>query len=193
MLNFDLQMRFLHSATDACLQFGHATAAAAEAWQEQFQDGTTAQRPAPKPQSLFDLWAETYHWWLSQYAALWSQSGFFPAAPSPAAASLPWAAAFGWQPPRQPAFFAAPGSADFATAFWSWPWRMMPWTCYQSPLIVAMMSSGMPYSVASPAAKASTSAMDAAEALQEQWQLIIEAFRTDGDRGSPRMSSTTSY
>jgi hypothetical protein len=163
MLNFDLQMRFLHSATDACLQFGHATAAAAEAWQEQFQDGTTAQRPAPKPQSLFDLWAETYHWWLSQYATLWSQSGFFPAAPLPAA------------------------------AFWSWPWRMMPWACYQSPLIVAMMSSGMPYSVASPAAKASTSAMDAAEALQEQWQLIIEAFRTDGDRGSPRMSSTTRY
>jgi hypothetical protein len=40
-------------------------------------------------------------------------------------------------------------------------------------MMAMMLSYGVPYSVAAPTARASTSAMDAADAAYTQWQLVF--------------------
>jgi hypothetical protein len=52
-------------------------------------------------------------------------------------------------------------------------WGMSPWTMYQGPMVAVMLSYGVPYAVAAPTARASTSAMDAADAACAQWRLVF--------------------
>jgi hypothetical protein len=62
-------------------------------------------------------------------------------------------------------------------------WGATPWTFYQGPLMAMMLSFGVPYAVAAPTARASTSAMDAAEAAYTQWRrmfaITYETARVD--------------
>jgi hypothetical protein len=46
---------------------------------------------------------------------------------------------------------------------------------YQAPMIATMLAYGVPYAVAAPAARGSTSAMEAADAVYTQWQCVFGA------------------
>ena len=50
-----------------------------------------------------------------------------------------------------------------------------------------IMSAGMPYKVASPSAKASTAAMDAAHAAHQQMDKIYSAYRSDGGHAAAQI------
>lgn len=70
-------------------------------------------------------------------------------------------------------------------AFWSSP--AMSWSMYQSPMAAMMVSAGMPYAMALPAARASTSALDAAEAARQQALKVFSAYRSDGGHASTQV------
>ncbi len=69
-----------------------------------------------------------------------------------------------------------------------WPWSAMGWTVMQTPLTAMMMSAGMPYKVASPSAKASTAAMDAAHAARQQMDKMYSAYRSDGGHAAAQIA-----
>jgi len=159
-----------------------ASLAVGLAWQERLNSefGHTG-RSAPssddwmavQPFSAFNMWL-----------------GYWEAASAPAQPVLPlpdfWSA---WTPPAGNPFLASP--SDWS-AFPFWQAMPMPWSFYQAPLMAMMLTYGVPYSVAAPTARASTCAMDAADAACSQWRLML-ASTNDSSRTEPvrrRRSST---
>lgn len=178
MFDPELHARFVRSSTNAFLEFSRASMAAAAAWQREASDP----RPAPPSPVLpgFEMWTAAWKFWLESASApvpdFWRNSR--PSYSSYSYSASPaWPWFFGWPAPSN----AAPASFMFSSPFaaFDWPMRMMPWSFYQSPLLGMMLSTGMPYTVAAPAARASTSAMEAAEAAQQQFQLMFSSYRTD--------------
>jgi hypothetical protein len=82
-----------------------------------------------------------------------------------------------WTAPVIPAVVAGAPSWPMATV--ATFWNVTPWQFYQAPLMTMMLSFGIPYSVAAPTARASTCAMDAADAACTQWRLL---FANQNDR-----------
>lgn len=201
MYDFDLQMRFLRSATDAWCELGQASIAA---FREMPKPGSGAscgfQRPAfgwastPTDAAAgYDAMMKAWSWWFSaatQAAGapdFWRQSRPAATAHGPFGAQFfdwpasPWGMGsggmgFGFAPNG----FLSGANAGGWPAMWALPWlrAMSPWT--YSPMVAMMMSAGVPYSVAAPTARASASAIDAADAAQQQWQKFFAAYRSDG-------------
>lgn len=105
--------------------------------------------------------------------------------------------AFGFQvqpsamPGTVPGFFSNPALMPLmpqAAAFWAMPMPPMTWACMQLPLTCMMVSAGMPLSVATPSAKASTAAMDAADAARQQFAKVYSAYRSDGGHAAQLVS-----
>jgi hypothetical protein len=69
-------------------------------------------------------------------------------------------------------------------------WGMSPWSFYQGPLIAMMLSYGVPYAVAAPTARASTSAMDAADCACTQWRLVFGS-NNGNERSAPEWPKAT--
>ncbi|MEQ1671803.1 MAG: hypothetical protein ABL893_13155 [Hyphomicrobium sp.] len=126
-----------------------------------------AAKPAPSANPFFDMnpfvsqWFETY--W-SNAASVWTGQPKKPTL---------WG--FGLQPATEHPFAAF------------WPFPVSPWGYMQTPLTAAMMSAGMPFKVASPSAKASTAAMDAAHAAQQQMEKVYSAYRSDGGHAAAQI------
>jgi hypothetical protein len=70
-------------------------------------------------------------------------------------------------------------------------WGATPWTFYQGPMVAMMLSYGVPYAVAAPTARASTSAMDAADAACAQWRLVFGS--TEGQKSLERNVPVTPH
>jgi hypothetical protein len=111
-----------------------------------------------------------------------------------------------------PASFMAPAWASQQPAFWgaecrAWPQQTMPnplnlWAAWTSlspgvnpwrtamsvwPMVVVMMSFGVPREVAVPAAEANAAAMDANEAAAKSVQRIFSSYRSDGGHASAQI------
>ncbi len=171
MFDPELQARFVRSSTNAFLEFGRASMAAANAWQREVSNP-----PAPTPSSAyFDIWTEAWKWWLD--AATTPVPDFWRNSRGAESTPMAWPWLLGWPTPPNSAAAQFMLASPFAA--FGWPMRMMPWSFYQGPMVGMMLSAGMPYAVAAPAARASTSAMDAAEAAQQQLQLIFSSYRND--------------
>lgn len=186
MFDFDLQMRFWRSAIDASMYWTEASVAAASAWQNQVMAASTqASRgtTATSPNNVFSFaLPQTANPWASSLA-MWQS--FFPAPAMPMMS--PWnffganngnsgAAMF-------PSFW--PGMPQTSPqAFFSWP--STPWAMFQTPMTAMMMSAGMPYDVAVPAAKASAATMEAADAAREQFAALMSFSGADGCARRPR-------
>ncbi len=67
-------------------------------------------------------------------------------------------------------------------------WSPLSWTMWQMPITAMMMSAGMPYSVACPAARASTASLDAMDAARDQVLHVFSAYRTDGGHAAAAKS-----
>lgn len=188
MFDLDLHFKFLRKATEAFFEFGQASVAATTAWQSHVH----AQLSGLQPVTTFSPWPTWFGAWHSalqpMYAMPLRQNEFAPAWWVPPAAAT--TAAAWWVPPAAPttaaAWWVPPNWPTTAAAWWQQPanvnWAMssfmpaaamVPWGFYQAPMISMMVSNGVPYAVAAPSARASTSAMDAAGAAYTQWRLIF--------------------
>ena len=204
MWDFDLQARYFMSSNDAWFGFAAATAAAVSEWQDQVVRTVTE----TEPENAADLF-NPMTWWpafvpkpgtQSPLAAGLSSFGmpqnpFLPGMASWPAAN-PWAAADPCQVLSsmfnafaQPAPAPAFGLPSAMTMFGTWPqmWQPFSWTMYQLPLTAMMMANGMPHSVASPAAQASTSTLDALDAAREQASRVFSAYRSEGGHATAQI------
>jgi hypothetical protein len=209
VFDFALHIRFLQKATEAFFEMSQATVAATVAWQSRLHDEMTSENQQTATAfSLWPMWfgdltpakgtsavwlgypVEPWHtvasslspWqnWLELWAPAKPSRGVQSADPTQA-----WlAAASAWQNLASPNAMAAFGAGAQA-----WPaaatqaiWSVTPWSFYQGPLMAMMLSYGVPYAVAAPTARASTSAMDAADAACTQWRLVFgnSEYKTRG-------------
>ncbi len=171
MFDYALHFRFLQKATEAMFEMGQASVAAtlacqkrlydemvpgglrpadpAAAWTEWFGDWTpVASAPAPAQPDLMQSWFAM----ANAYSSYWSGSR---------TAQTPQSLAM-----------AAMVNTPFPASVQAF-WGATPWTFYQGPMVAMMLSYGVPYAVAAPTARASTSAMDAADAACAQWRLVF--------------------
>lgn len=190
MIDPALQMRFWRNFSDAMSHGTDAAFAAANIWQQQMFDAATQKSAGTATPSLFwpfqlpqqavqtsPVSAWPFLWWLEQ-APKSSPTYSFAMSPASFNAMMPWMNFY-----RQSFELVSPNGplAQWTKTFAPFlPWPMMTWAMTQTPLTAMLMSSGVPYSVASPSAKAGTYAMDAAEAAREQMQQVYAAYRTDG-------------
>lgn len=182
MFDCALHFRFLQKATEAMFEMGQASVAAALACQRQVCDELTRQEPdraeqaktawlpdwtlAPRPSRAIE--PDLIQPWLamaSAYSAFWASSGLPFSMPAPTTFGLP---------PAVQAF-----------------WGLSPWSIYQGPMIATMLSYGIPYAVAAPTARASTSAMDAADAACAQWRLVFAS--AEGQTSLQRTAPITTH
>ncbi len=160
-------------------EMGQASVAAALACQKRLisemapQDPSTREAPAwpgwfgdwtPVPQAPAPMQTEMMQAWLSMAGA---SLAFWPGAQQAVAASR-----------------AFPGGDSFWPASIPAAWGTTPWALYQGPMMAMMLSYGIPYAVAAPTARASTSAMDAADAACTQWRLVFG--NAEGQRAMDR-------
>jgi hypothetical protein len=195
VIDLELQARFWRSFTDAMLHGTQASLAAAAAWQDQaLASSASAGSKTPAPAPALAAWP-----WMAAFEPVSNPWQMWPQTPSHAAptpfpvmmpdqmsAMMPWTGMF-WQ--TASAF--GPNSqmmqmVKSMTPFWPWP--EMTWAYMQMPLTAMLVSSGMPYSVASPSAKASTAAMDAADAVREQMDKVYAAYRSDGGHAAAQIA-----
>ena len=250
MFDFDCQMRFWKSATDAAFGYASATLAAVAVMQDRVQDqmaggdsqGATASAAAPfsfdafNPFGPFAAFVLPFQWWGLQQpgnpftpfatgARTGTMSGtmtgtmpdffsaFFPWAPPVSPAAQEWNPfSFAGMPAHSfldPSSFLAntPFSGQLFDSSWSSPWsspwssqwvEMMrsfgwvvpqpSWTMWQHPMTAALMAAGMPYSVASPTARANASAMDAADAAREGFNKAFSSYHSDGGHAASHIA-----
>jgi hypothetical protein len=164
-----LHFRFLQKAAEAMFEMGQASVAATLACQKRIHAELTSEpvaspssshtSPYPNPQAPAQAAAGPQREFVEQWFAI---AGAFSMAYWSKTASEPAVRAL----PMNPLF----GAAAF-NAFWD----ISPWTMYQGPMVAMMLSRGVPYAVAAPTARASTSAMDAADAAYAQWRKIFDS------------------
>lgn len=119
-------------------------------------------------------------------------SAFFPFAPQLAPVAPVWNP-FTFASSPASAFFTTPSflSNPLLNNPWQSPWTEMmrsygwawpqpSWTMWQHPMTAALMAAGMPYSVASPTARANASAMDAADAARDGFNKAFSSYHSDG-------------
>jgi hypothetical protein len=188
VFDFALHFRCLQKATEAFFEMSQASMAAGIAWQERLNDefGHTAARNPVSP----DDWIaaqpfSAFHMWLS----FWEAASAPPPQPVPMSLTDVWSA---WTSPAGGAAFLA-GSSNWSPPFpfWQTAMPMMPWSFYQAPLMAMMLTYGVPYAVAAPTARASTCAMDAADAACEQWRSMLASSKDDGQTARIRRRTST--
>ncbi len=198
-------MRFWKCATDAAFGYGSAAMAAVTVLQDQAQEqmagGASQSAKAPLSFDAFNPFALPIQWWgLQQPSNPFNPfatgtmpdffSAFFPFAPQQAPVAPVWnpfASAFA------PAFFTTPSllSNPLLNNPWQsqwtemmrsygWAWPQPSWSMWQHPMTAALMAAGMPYSVASPTARANASAMDAADAARDGFNKAFSSYHSDG-------------
>ena len=150
-----LHFRFLQKATEAMFEMGQASVAASLACQKRIYDDINPPPPPPPPKPLTqaDLMQSWFEMANACTAAYWS----------------------GVQTPAASQQRQVPVNPIFSPAVMPAFWNVSPWTFYQGPMVAMLLSYGVPYAVAAPTARASTSAMDAADAAYAQWRAIFSS------------------
>lgn len=175
-----LHFRFLQKATEAMFEMGQASVAASLACQKRFYDEMTPDKLRSEPKA-----ASPVNWFGDWTPAIYRQ----PEPPPQPDLMQSWLAMANactayWSGPQSATAFqprALPMNPMLSAAVLPAFWGMSPWTMYQGPMVAMMLSYGVPYAVAAPTARASTSAMDAADAACAQWRLV---FGSDEGRKS---------
>lgn len=170
MFDFALHLRFLQKATEALFEMGQASVAASLAWQSRLNDELTADRHSTA--SRVAATPPTFGWTPADGFAAWQMwlDCWAPVA-TPSRSNNVADAWQAWASPAAAAFIGgASGWQSIAANGW---WNATPWSFYHGPLMTMMLSYGVPYAVAAPSARASTCAMDAADAACAQWRLMF--------------------
>ncbi|MFN0219814.1 MAG: hypothetical protein ACKVP4_13485 [Hyphomicrobium sp.] len=201
MFDPDLQLRFMRSATDAFFEGAEAMMAASRSWQAALPGLGGTRGPTapvePMPMEPFAAWSWALDLWRDHPAIKPAMPAQWPwlqsAAPKPTwplqafQMNSMWAmntsaASFGgMSPPADPAALWS----SMMTSYWTLP--AVSWSLYQGPLTMMLVTSGLPYAIAGPTARASTAALDAADALRLQTIQTFAAFRTDGGHAATQL------
>jgi hypothetical protein len=170
MLDSHLQERFARRCTDAAFGYSAATTAAYAAFTDQvlsFWAGVLSppeHKPARRPETVWG-------WPMPAAQRDVPAVPFMPLMPfSP----------FGWPTaPSQAAFSPFPNSVYGPFAAWL---NMFPMAAPSAawPMAFMMMASGVPRSVAWPAAEANAAVMDAADAAAASVRKVYSSYRTEG-------------
>jgi hypothetical protein len=192
----DLQLRFMRSATDAFFQGAEAMMAASRSWQTALQGGSDTRgampmaRVQPMPMEPIAAWSWAFDLWRDHPAIKPAMPAQWPwlqsAAPKPTWPLQPFQMNPMWAMNPSAASFGGMGPSADPAALWSsmmtsyWTLPAVSWSLYQGPLTMMLVTSGLPYAIAGPAARASTAALDAADAMRLQAIQTFTAFRTDG-------------
>ncbi len=209
MFDFELQMRFMRSAFDAWTGYATAGAATWDVWQRDAQK-KFAGTPQPQLPLFDSNALNPFMWWanvLSNAQPMKSPAadfgaGFFQFAPqfsqpfAQPAASLfanPFANQFAnpLAPMGQgnfgfPNFASPPWNNPWNNAWtemmqsWFWAWPQSSWALFQNPMTAMLMSTGMPYSVAEPTARANAASMAAADAARQSFNNMYSSFQSGG-------------
>jgi hypothetical protein len=173
----ELHARFMRGASDAFFEGFSAMWAASMAFQASLQP-TFAGGAAPAARSFDPMPLEPVAAWAWAFDAFRGSSTF--AAPSSGQFSFfaPPFAQFTPTAPSDPAQFWT----WMVDAYWTWP--AMSWSLFQGPMTMMLVSSGLPYAVAAPAAKASAGALEAADAMRLSAIKTFSYFHTDGGHAS---------
>jgi hypothetical protein len=198
----DLQMRFWRSTSEAWFHGVNASIAAVTAMQttmtDSYQKAETASNQSPifdplSFESLVQAWMWPLSGWTGAQPAAVMPNLFPTAAPSITAinplfasptafafAMTPWTGGVGqpapWALPVAPAWPSDQATmSSMMVAFWTWP--SVQWPLYAGPVTAALLATGVPYDVASPAARASLAALDAADAARLQMIRLVEHFQ----------------
>lgn len=195
MFDWNLQLRFWRSATEAMLEGATATLAAAGEFQSHLlaeaEPKAASKAPAPQPLDAFNPFSWTNAWWQVAMSAAAPQ-------PAPRAAPIDPLNPVTWFPawvttPVGTSPIAPDQWMKFTTDFWfnrAPAWATAPaWTIWHGPFTLMLMSTGMPHSVASPAARASAASLDAADAAREQMSLAFAAYRSDGGHAAASIAT----
>lgn len=195
MFDVALQMRFWRNFSDAMTHGTEAAFAAAAVWQKEMLAAT--QEPSRSP-ALSKPAAMPLPFW--PMSLLGSASTRSMASGSSMACFAPWAVMSAndatsvfapWANFYSQAITALGPNGPYAQMAKTFapylPWPVMTWAYMQTPLTAMLMSSGMPYTVAAPSAKASTCAMDAADAAREQMEKVYSAYRSDGGHAAAQL------
>lgn len=190
MFDFDLNARFWRSATEAMFEGAAAAFAAATTLNEHFTAPPTSRRPEPVGFAMFDPMG----WFTSpNRTSLPAPSFELPYASNTVDMFNPYAWLRAWMPTNTPLTPCSPEQwMQLYSEFWTNSALGMssasPWAMWRTPLTVMMMSIGMPYAVASPAARASAASMEAADAARQQMAKAFAAYRTDGGHASAQLT-----
>lgn len=188
MIDPDLQLRFWRNISSAMLHGTDAAFAAAAEWQKEMLAAGKSPAPAPKSQNVLPM----PFWPMGAADQLKTSSASL-------ACFAPWAVAdtnafsmmAQWANFYRDAMSVMGPNGPYAQ--WTktfapyFPWPAMTWAYMQTPLTAMLMQSGMPYTVAAPSAKASTYAMDAADAAREQIEHVYASYRTDGGHAAAQL------
>lgn len=167
--------------------FQQPAAAAMMPWWANFGQPAKA---APAPANPFAMWMTpaappAFAAWMPPALAQ-PFASMMPQAPQPFAAwmapQLPMA-----MPMQAATSLTSPAAAAemwsaMVSAFWSQP--AVSWSLYRGPWTMMFVGAGLPYAIVAPAVCASTSALDAADAVRLQTVEVFSAFRTDGGHAS---------
>jgi len=177
LFDFGLHFRFLQKATEALFEMGQASVAATLAWQKQLHEDFTsdAQLPANRPDAwkiglerfsssaVMPVWQLWFGCWMPP--PVWTHESL-----AASRSAMEMAQRFLWPG----------GSATAPNGLFGWPNSAppllgsgTPWSFYQGPLTAMMLAYGIPYAVAAPTVRATTSALEAAEAAWAQWRLLV--------------------
>jgi hypothetical protein len=172
MLDTRLQERFARRCTDAAFGYTAATTAAYAAFADQVFD-FWAGMLTPERREASSAPQANWGWPMPMLAPPPRQE----VAPNP---FMP----FAWAMPQAPKSQSAPAYYPFAganAAFSAWIGMFsyaVPSPAW--PMACMMMASGVPRSVAMPAAEANIAAMDAAGVASESMQKVLASYRSDG-------------
>ncbi|MFT3732693.1 MAG: hypothetical protein QM780_14940 [Hyphomicrobium sp.] len=184
MFDCALHFRFLQKATEAMFEMGQASVAAALACQKRFYEEMTPEKLRPSEPAVWPAWF----------------GGWTPVARAPAPAqpdlmqtwlTMANACSAYWSAQQPSAFQAQTLSPTAFPPSVQTFWGVTPWTFYQGPMVAMMLSYGVPYAVAAPTARASTSAMDAADAACAQWRSVFGS--DEGQKSLERNVSASRY
>jgi hypothetical protein len=166
MLDSHLQERFARRCTDAAFGYSAATTAAYAAFADQvlsFWTGVLSPSEK-KPARTETLWG----WPMPQAQTQLPVTPFMPFAP------------FGW-PAMPPQVSSSPFPSSVYGPFAAWL-NMFPMAAPSAawPMAFMMMASGVPRSVAWPAAEANAAVMDAADAAAASVRKVYSSYHTEG-------------
>lgn len=205
MYDFDQHVRFITRATEAAFGYAALSMAAAGAWQDQALDQNPRASSAQTQPDMFNpfswmaaAWQAPMQPWLGVFPGFAAIPGFAPMRSE-------FGASFFDTPVAQPfAQCAKPfGMSPSAGAWqrdWSdamiaccWAWPQASWMMWHQPMTAALMSYGMPYPVASQAARANAAAMDAADAARDTFKFEFSSYQSGGGHASSQIAPWSQY
>lgn len=177
MYDAELHARFMRGASEAFFEGCSAMLAASVAFQASLQP-TFGGQAAPAARQINAMPLDPLAAWSWAFDAYRGASPFGAPSVAPFSFFAPPFALFTPTVPTDPAQFW-PWMVD---AYWTRP--AMSWSLFQGPMTMMLVSSGLPYAVAAPAAKASAGALEAADAMRLGAIKTFSYFHTDGGHAS---------